>query len=314
VSSIETLRERLRRFPDDWTDWLVYADWLSEHGDIRGELLAVEHSLWARGSGAESRTSDEFTEALWYADEIATEWLVDHEVNLDDAEVEGATLFLDLGRALLPLASTPDPMRAVLAKRSQVIASLAPRELYPNTPSDSVVVPRDRLIATLIAWISDAFDGAPVPDDDHLTIHQAEAQDNWEGCDRSRDHTGRWQDLPDEHLLANQWGLTHLDEQGVVYYFPATMCHALRHLERAHPDDTWLTESLNYNLRPTTAELRDHDQGRLRLFQTGHRAAIHAFTVAVGDPESKAAWTRVVAGDQHGDNPHWFELYSPPND
>jgi uncharacterized protein (TIGR02996 family) len=30
---------------DGWDAWLVYGDWLTEQGDVRGELIALEHRL-----------------------------------------------------------------------------------------------------------------------------------------------------------------------------------------------------------------------------------------------------------------------------
>ena len=35
----------VRANPDDWTAWLVFADWLTERGDARGQLIAWEHQL-----------------------------------------------------------------------------------------------------------------------------------------------------------------------------------------------------------------------------------------------------------------------------
>jgi uncharacterized protein (TIGR02996 family) len=43
MSSAEELLARLRAHPDDQEAWLVYADWLAEQGDGRGELIALEH-------------------------------------------------------------------------------------------------------------------------------------------------------------------------------------------------------------------------------------------------------------------------------
>jgi uncharacterized protein (TIGR02996 family) len=40
-----TLEERLREDPDDWATWRVYADWLLDQGDVRGELIPWEHQL-----------------------------------------------------------------------------------------------------------------------------------------------------------------------------------------------------------------------------------------------------------------------------
>jgi uncharacterized protein (TIGR02996 family) len=37
------LERELRLQPTAWEPWLVYADWLSERGDVRGRLIALEH-------------------------------------------------------------------------------------------------------------------------------------------------------------------------------------------------------------------------------------------------------------------------------
>lgn len=40
-----SLEAHLRTNPDDWSAWLVYADWLTEQGDIRGQMIVWEHAL-----------------------------------------------------------------------------------------------------------------------------------------------------------------------------------------------------------------------------------------------------------------------------
>ncbi|MFT3710648.1 MAG: hypothetical protein QM817_23745 [Archangium sp.] len=41
---IESLEEGLRENPDDWNAWLVYGDHLTAMGDVRGELIRLEHA------------------------------------------------------------------------------------------------------------------------------------------------------------------------------------------------------------------------------------------------------------------------------
>lgn len=41
--SVEPLETHLRKYPQDWSSWLVYGDWLLEQGDVRGELILLEH-------------------------------------------------------------------------------------------------------------------------------------------------------------------------------------------------------------------------------------------------------------------------------
>jgi uncharacterized protein (TIGR02996 family) len=39
------LEARLREAPEDEGAWLVYADWLLERGDVRGEVIRLSHQL-----------------------------------------------------------------------------------------------------------------------------------------------------------------------------------------------------------------------------------------------------------------------------
>lgn len=49
MSDVASLIARLREDPEDTPSWLVYADWLTDRGDVRGELIALERRL-AEGS------------------------------------------------------------------------------------------------------------------------------------------------------------------------------------------------------------------------------------------------------------------------
>lgn len=131
------------------------------------------------------------------------------------------------------------------------------------------------------ATIERAFDGVPFPGPKHRSLYQAEAADNWAGCDQSRDHQGRWQDLPREHLLACQFALPHLDAHGLRYYLAAVMSFAVR--ERDQPRDDhgsrWLFESLEYTFQfsfdegSRVAYLRD----RFSLFTPAQLDAVARF-------------------------------------
>jgi uncharacterized protein (TIGR02996 family) len=52
---IEALEAHLRSYPDDWPSWLVYADWLLDQGDERGELIVLEYRLRSPASEEERR-------------------------------------------------------------------------------------------------------------------------------------------------------------------------------------------------------------------------------------------------------------------
>src|SRR4051812_16241359 len=41
----EALLARIRTNPYDWDGWRVFADWLTERGDVRGELVQLGHRL-----------------------------------------------------------------------------------------------------------------------------------------------------------------------------------------------------------------------------------------------------------------------------
>jgi uncharacterized protein (TIGR02996 family) len=55
----EELRAAIRQAPEDWQSWRVYGDWLLEQGDIRGELIELEHQM------ATQALAPEREDALW---------------------------------------------------------------------------------------------------------------------------------------------------------------------------------------------------------------------------------------------------------
>jgi uncharacterized protein (TIGR02996 family) len=280
----DALLRQLRELPDDWESWLVYADALSERGDLRGELLVAEH----RGAPE--------------AAALADDWMLMSSDLLRDDDLDAYEAF----RRWTVLA----PRAAVFARPlSQLIALLEPGQRAPGL-SPVFARHREEAVAAVLDWIDRAFDGVPAPDLAHRTIHQAEAADNYESCDRSRDHLGRWQDLPESQLLDNQWALAHLDVQGILYYLPAVMSFALRHVE-PHPRDHWITESLEYTIEPSKSGLREYQQGRFAQFDREQRAAIYAFALVRRHDKAAAAWARVFEAELHGARADWFELYSP---
>ena len=44
-AAVRSLEDQLRRDPEDWEGWRVYADWLIDHGDPRGELTHLHLRL-----------------------------------------------------------------------------------------------------------------------------------------------------------------------------------------------------------------------------------------------------------------------------
>jgi hypothetical protein len=286
---VTELVAHLRSLPDDWDSWLVLADALSDTGDVRGQLLVLEH-------GREDIAV------------LADDWLGTWCYQLADDDVETYQALRELG----PLARrAPSELAPVYAQPlSQLLALLEPRVEPRAGVSPVLALQRRRAIAATLAWIDRAFDGVPAPDLDHRTLHQAEAADNYESCDRSRDHLGRWQELPDEQLLANQWALAHLDAQGLHYYTPAVMSFALRNGSQ-HAGDLWITESLEYTLQPSATHLRDYQLERFALFEREQRAAIYAFTCVAGHRVAADAWRRVLVAAHAAHVDHWFERFNP---
>ncbi|MEQ1569508.1 MAG: DUF6714 family protein [Myxococcota bacterium] len=102
----------------------------------------------------------------------------------------------------------------------------------------------------LLAVIERAFDGVPFAGPNHRSLHQAEAIDHYAKCDQGNDHTGRWQDLPDAHLVACQWALPYLDAVSLQYYLPAVLSFAVRSaLPRWRPEGAgYIYDSIRHQL------------------------------------------------------------------
>ncbi|MFZ5446805.1 MAG: TIGR02996 domain-containing protein [Myxococcota bacterium] len=55
MSTVAALEDHFRRQPHDWAAWLVYGDHLSGQGDVRGELIRLEHQHATARLTAEER-------------------------------------------------------------------------------------------------------------------------------------------------------------------------------------------------------------------------------------------------------------------
>ncbi len=102
---------------------------------------------------------------------------------------------------------------------------------------------------TPINKIELAFDG--VLRTEKLTLHVAEEHDNYDyendSLHRTKDHVGRWQDIPNEHLLRCAFGLTHLGSKGLRFYLPAAMTWVLKNFK---DNDSYLVDATIYQLVP----------------------------------------------------------------
>ncbi|MFT4627075.1 MAG: hypothetical protein ACI8PZ_005756 [Myxococcota bacterium] len=167
--------------------------------------------------------------------------------------------------------------------------------------------------AHLTAQVAEAFATVQRPDPLTTSLYQAEAADNGQSCDQSRDHVGRWQDLPDQHVLDCQWALPWLDAAGMQHYLPAIMTFLLRtsavhdaegwFVARGHLDDgyTWL------GFGPEDGRVRF--AGALGRFAWAQRQALGAFLLFhARDPTVRAGWTRLLEAERDGERSDWLAV------
>lgn len=159
------------------------------------------------------------------------------------------------------------------------------QELWPRLFGAEGQARVDQARERVLAVIDAAFDGVPFPGPDHRSLHQANAWDDYERCDQSLDHTGRWQDLPREHLLANQWALAHLDGPGLHYVLPAAMSLMVREGEDTRPDhgSGWIFESTRFTLYilGPNDQLAEYQRERLGGWTPAQYAALVEFAVFI---------------------------------
>jgi len=148
----------------------------------------------------------------------------------------------------------------------------------------------------VLTAIERAFDGVVFPGPAHRSLFQAEATDSYRDCDQSRDHKGRWQDLPRDHLLACQFALPHLRAESLPYYLPAILSFVVREHDREPPGGAgWIFETVADHLRFKLhdPEMCDHHAERHRLLTRDQLAAIATFADYYGrrcSPEDRTRW------------------------
>jgi uncharacterized protein (TIGR02996 family) len=92
-----SLEEHLRARPDDWASWLVFGDSLLDQGDVRGELIRLEHQHAASAHDRERVAKDlgafiKRHQASWHAPlpaEAKPQWLHGFVVGLELPWMEG---------------------------------------------------------------------------------------------------------------------------------------------------------------------------------------------------------------------------------
>lgn len=277
---------------DDWSQWLAYANWLTAQGDVRGQLLVLESQLALDPENSERQLEFDLHADAWYEDE--------HGISDDDDQM--LYLYLKLVQGMRRFGNQVPPAFSALltVPASRLIAIAARGENLEGHFSPILEQHEKKVHQGLIDWIEQAFDGIPAPGEGHLTLYQAEAADDYAKCDRSRDHLGRWQELPEQHLLDCQWALAYLDEQGIAYYLPAVMCFACRY-SFASPDG-WLTESLSYKLAaPEQCEY-------FKVLSWQQRATVCAYAAASGDTDAFNVWIQLIEAEKEVALEDWYTI------
>lgn len=137
------LEAGLREKPDDWPAWLVYGDHLTTQGDVRGELIRLEHeSAMAFRDNARSRRLHNETRALIKQHEAQWRGGLDHAVVVKwlhgFVESVQLTWSLESVASLEQFIATPNarfltkvgfPARGVAAESLGVVEAVAKLEL-----------------------------------------------------------------------------------------------------------------------------------------------------------------------------------------
>ncbi len=89
----------------------------------------------------------------------------------------------------------------------------------------------------LLRRIAESFPRAPQPE---MTLRQAQLADQslsreissveWE-AEGAKDRSLSWMQIPDEQLIECEAGISHLDDDAFVYYLPAFLHFAVRHID-----------------------------------------------------------------------------------
>ena len=168
---------------------------------------------------------------------------------------------------------------------------------------------RDRHRDALVDRIEAAFDAVPPPAEGHRTLLQAEAWDGYREADRSGEHLGRWQDLPEEHLHRCSNALTYLDGHGFRYYLPAIMTARLRP-GLPHRGQPMICDSLDFALLPDRGDggARRHALEQLGRLSPEQRRVVADYVVLTHDESlARERWRRAAAVE----GARWFDAWWP---
>lgn len=121
--------------------------------------------------------------------------------------------------------------------------------------------------ASLLSIIAKAFPVQPLP---RFTVRQAQLADQsisrkisqaeWE-AEGAKDRGLMWSEIPDETLLACEAALSHLDDEGFVYYLPAFLSYVVRHVTSGISDSNW--SAMHFTVFAVT-HFSNYSLGRLK--------------------------------------------------
>jgi len=158
------LEAAIRAAPDDLDAYLVYGDWLLAHGDLRGELVALQHRMQTQPDRELARRADQLVSgflASWLGD-IAGRAL--HRVKLS-----WRTGFVIAARIDGPANATEVALHTLVAEVLASPIARFVRELTlrgsPRDVADAIPEAAPPLLATLRLLYNITYYGAGSPED-----------------------------------------------------------------------------------------------------------------------------------------------------
>jgi hypothetical protein len=132
----------------------------------------------------------------------------------------------------------------------------------------------------LLQRISESFPEEPLPE---MTLRQAQLADQslskkisdaeWE-AEGARDRGLSWSQVADEQLVECEAAISHLDEESFVYYLPAFLRFAVRHVDVGISGENGIL--MNSILFGVT-NLSNYNLGRLKRLNEGQIACVTEF-------------------------------------
>jgi uncharacterized protein (TIGR02996 family) len=147
------LEAAIANAPEDLGGYLVYADWLQQHGEPRGELIVVQHALASAPHDAALRAR----EATLFAEH--GDRLLGPLALVGDARIDwhcGFVRALDLGTSLSTI--TPELLEALLAHPSLRFV----HRFAGIVGSDTPLVPLADHAPSTLRWLELSGDAEPI--------------------------------------------------------------------------------------------------------------------------------------------------------